>query len=214
MSTNAPRLFSKHRLEALTDGIFAVAMTLLVIELKVPEHGAVQVAADVPHAVAQQMPTFIAWTISFLVLAIFWSAQQRLFHVMKKVDDTFTWLTLWYLAMVSLMPFSSALVGQYGSVLFSQMFNSAHMALLSLTSLLMTRYVSRHPEIQDGALPPRFYKAAGIRALGLLMVALLAVGISAVLPGLGSTAFILMFPITRMSRRLEREQAIACSDGA
>ena len=63
---------SKHRLEALTDGIFAVAMTLLVIELKVPQHETVRDPLDFAAGIGHLIPTFIAWIISFFVLAIFW----------------------------------------------------------------------------------------------------------------------------------------------
>ena len=93
------------------DGIFAVAMTLLVIELELPDATAVAVPADLLRAVAHQIPTFIAWSISFLVLAIFWVNQQRLFHFVRTVDETLTWLVIGYLALVSLMPFTPALVG-------------------------------------------------------------------------------------------------------
>ena len=197
-------LFPKHLLEALTDGIFAVAMTLLVIELKVPEREGVHVPADLALAVARQIPMFMAWTISFFVLGIFWVSQHRLFHFVRSVDGAFTWLTLVYLSLVSLMPFSSALAGNYAPVLFSQVFYSVNMMMLSGVSLLMSRYLVRHPVLLADALPPRFYRAAWIRSLGLATVALVAIGIARVVPGAGNAAFMLMMPITMVSRRLER----------
>ena len=85
---------SKHRLEALTDGIFAVAMTLLVIELKIPERSAIHVPADLATGVARQIPMFVAWMISFFVLAIFWFSHHRLFHYVRLVDAKLVWLTI------------------------------------------------------------------------------------------------------------------------
>jgi uncharacterized membrane protein len=197
--------FSKHRLEALIDGIFAVAMTLLVIELKLPDPATVAVSGDLMRSVAHQAPTFLAWTISFFVLGIFWVAQQRLFHFVRSVDEQLTWLVIGYLSLVSLMPFASALVGQYGSILFSQIFYSAHIMLLSVAAFLMNRYVCHHPELWSADLPKQFYRAARFRALGLMVVAFLAIGITAAAPGLGSVAFVLMWPINRESRRIERQ---------
>jgi uncharacterized membrane protein len=204
MSGTPPQrlLVSKHRLEALIDGIFAVAMTLLVIELKVPDRATVA-SIGMAQAVVDQFPTFLAWTISFLVLGIFWSAQQRIFHFVRTVDESLTWLTLVYLALVSLMPFSSALIGQQPTRLSSQIIYSAHAAALSVMALLITRYACRHPELWAVDPPPQFYRAVRIRCLGLTMVALLAVGITRVAPGFGSMAFMLMWPITRVSRRIE-----------
>ena len=66
-----------NRSEALTDGIFAVAMTLLVIELKLPQHGLVHSAADLLAALFALLPKAIAWVLSFFVLALFWIGHHR-----------------------------------------------------------------------------------------------------------------------------------------
>ncbi len=113
-------LLSKHRLEALADGIFAVAMTLLVIELKLPDHGLVHSPHDLVNAVGQLLPKFIAWIISFFVLAIFWFGHHRLFQFVHNVDGKLIALNVLLLAAVSLMPFSSALAGEYAPILVSQ----------------------------------------------------------------------------------------------
>ncbi len=206
MSIPSPAsLLSKHRLEALSDGIFAVAMTLLVIELKVPNHG-IRTSEALAEAVLGQLPTFVAWAISFFVLAIFWTTQSRLFHFVSRVNEPMTWLMLAYLGLVSLMPFASALGGEYAGVLFAQIVYSAHMILLSTFSLLVVRYLCRHPELWASEVPARFYHGARFRTLSLMAVAVVAVPINAAAPGFGSTAFILMFPLTRIGRRLERGQ--------
>jgi uncharacterized membrane protein len=201
-------MLSKHRLEALIDGIFAVAMTLLVIELKVPDRAAIQAASDLAIAVARLIPTFIAWTISFFVLGIFWYGQHRLFHFVRGVDGTLTWLTIAYLSLASLMPFSSALAGEYARVLFSQVFYSTNMLLLSAVSLLMHRYVFRHQELVGAPMPPAFYRAARFRLLGLIVVALVAIGMAMLIPGTGNVAFMLMMPISIISGRLERRSVL------
>lgn len=197
-------MYAKHRLEALTDGIFAVAMTLLVIELKVPDRASVHVAADLTRAVVELTPNFISWTISFFVLGIFWTSQHRLFHFVRVVDETLAWLTIGYLAFVSLMPFSSALAGLYTAVFFSQAFYSANMILLATFSLLMTRYVFRHPELQGTTLAAPSYRAVRFRVMGLMVVAVVAVGVTTLVPGAGNAAFMLMWPISSISRRIER----------
>jgi len=195
---------SKHRIEALTDGIFAVAMTLLVIELKLPDPASIHVPADVATAVAQLIPMFISWIISFFVLGIFWNSQHRLFHFVRVVNGTLAWLTIGYLAFVSLMPFSSALAGLYSTVLFSQVFYSANMILLATFSLMMTRYVFRHPELQSTTLAAPSYRAVRFRVVGLMVIAVVAIGFTALVPGAGNAAFMLMMPISIISRRIDR----------
>jgi uncharacterized membrane protein len=198
---------AKHRVEALTDGIFAVAMTLLVIELKLPDHATVQSQQELLEAVAHLVPRFIAWIISFFVLAIFWFGHHRLFHHLRIVDRQLVWLDIGFLAFVSLMPFSSALVGEYTAAVFSQVFYSTNMFMLAVFALLKNRHVFHRPELWLDPVTPAFYRAARFRTSGLMVVALVAILIAYYLPGAGNIAFLLMIPIASIGRRMERAAA-------
>ncbi|MBL8525273.1 MAG: DUF1211 domain-containing protein, partial [Betaproteobacteria bacterium] len=112
--TGTVSAMSKHRIEALTDGIYAVAMTLLVIELKLPAHESIKTQVDLINAVGHLLPKFLAWIISFLVLALFWIGHHKLFHFVRHVDGKLLALNIVQLGAVSLMPFSSALSGEFG----------------------------------------------------------------------------------------------------
>jgi uncharacterized membrane protein len=192
---------SKHRIEALTDGIFAVAMTLLVIELKLPD---TQVPADLANGVVHLIPKFVAWIISFFVLGIFWFSHHRLFHYVKHVDETLVWLSILYLSLVSLMPFSSAITGEFALVFFSQVFYSGNMMLMAAVALAINRHVSRHPALQGEPMSAGFYRAARFRMVGLMLIAVATVGIARLVPGAGNVAFMLMMPISIISRRMDR----------
>jgi hypothetical protein len=85
--------------------------------------------------------------ISFIVAGLFWFSHHRLFHYVRMVDGPLLWLNILYLGFVSLMPFSSALAGEYSRMLFSQWFYSSNMILLALLGLMKYRYVFRHPEL-------------------------------------------------------------------
>ena len=202
-TTDAASAFSKSRLEALTDGVFAVAMTLLVIELRVPEQASVGVPRDLIVSVVNLLPKFVSWIISFFVLGIFWFTHHRLFHHCRAVDGPLLWLNILYLSFVSLMPFSSALVGEYPRLAFAQIFYSSNMMVLSGVGLLKNRYVFRHPELWAATLTLGFYRAARFRKLGLIVVALAAIGVTTIVPGAGNLAFMLMIPISILSRRIE-----------
>ena len=78
--------FAAYRIEALTDGVFAIAMTLLVIELKLPDPHAIRSAAELAQALANLSPKAIAWTISFCVLAFFWAGHHRVFGHVRRTD--------------------------------------------------------------------------------------------------------------------------------
>ncbi len=195
--------FSKHRVEALTDGIFAVAMTLLVIELKLPDHASLASQREFIEAVASLVPKFQSWVISFFVLAIFWYTHHRQFHYVRVVDGKLLWLNILYLSFVSLMPFSSALAGEYSRMLFAQIVYSANMTLLAIGGLLNNHYVFHHHELWSEPITRGYYRGSLFRTGGLIAVAVGAVGISMVIPGAGNAAFMLMIPISIISKRLE-----------
>lgn len=201
---NAGPGLSVHRSEALTDGIYAVAMTLLVIELKLPEHGAIHGADDLAQALANLLPKVLAWVISFFVLAFFWFGHHRGFSHVRRADGKLVALTIVQLAFVSLMPFSSALVGEHGRELLSQIIYSLNMFALAVVGLLTWRHIHFHPESALMAIPAATYRGARIRLLGLMLISVVAVGINWVLPTAGNMAFMLMAVIMPLSRRAER----------
>jgi uncharacterized membrane protein len=201
-SANAS-ILSKHRIEALTDGIFAVAMTLLVIELKLPAHDSIKTQIDLINAVGHLLPKFIAWLISFFVLALFWIGHHKLFHFVRHIDGKLLALCILQLGFVSLMPFSSALAGEFAGTWFSQVFYSINMMFLAISAMLITRYIYRHPELCMPAMPKGTYLASRFRLAGLIVISLAAIIISKYLPGIGNSAFMLMMVIGPISRRIE-----------
>jgi len=103
---------SLERLTALSDGVFAVAMTLLVLDVRVPVSAAGRALSD--HGLAEAMlrlgPSFAAYLLSFTMLGTFWLAQHTLLGILDGCDRTLTWISLGFLFVVSLLPFSAALL--------------------------------------------------------------------------------------------------------
>lgn len=96
----------KHRIEALVDGIYAVAMTLLVIDLRLPEHAHLASEEALRGALVGLVPNLISWLVSFFVLAIFWIANHRLYSYVRHADQRLLWLTVLSLSGASLRPFA------------------------------------------------------------------------------------------------------------
>lgn len=207
-TTAADHGLSIHRVEALTDGIYAVAMTLLVIELKLPDHSVLNSSAQVMHALAELWPKFEAWVISFFVLAFYWMGHYRAHSHMRRTDGTLVALNLTQLAFVSLMPFSCALLGEHGGVV-PQVVYALNMAMLSVFALLVARYVHRHPELTVAPMTRGGYRGACVRIVGLIVISAATVLIQLAIGetagnGAGNAAFILMALIVPISRRVER----------
>jgi len=199
--------FSKHRIEGLTDAIFAVAMTLLVIELKIPETAHITSQAALIDAIGHLGPKIVAWSISFFVLAQFWYGNHRLFYFVKHVDGKFLFYSLAYLGLVSLMPFSSALVGEYQIIFFSQIFYAINLAAIALLAILQSRYVYKHAAVGGTpGMPAAVYHGARFRNFGLVFLALLSIVLGNYVPGTGNIVFALMAILSPISRRRETRE--------
>jgi uncharacterized membrane protein len=97
------------RLEAFSDGVFAVAITLLIFNVQVP-HVA---DADVAVALLAQWPSYASYVISFLTIGIIWMNHHGLFHRVRRIDRRLLFLNLLLLLVVAFLPFPTALMGQY-----------------------------------------------------------------------------------------------------
>jgi uncharacterized membrane protein len=190
--TTDPSRLSKHRIEALTDGIFAVAMTLLVIDLRLPEHGHLGDPAAMAEVLRDLAPNFMSWVISFVVLAIFWISNQRLYSQVRHADGGLLWLTILMLAGASLLPFASA-VNSHSLTTIAQTVYASVMILTGLASLFTVRYIYRHPELCVHPMDRETYVATSVRMSGLVVVAALTVPLAALLPGMANFAFLLAF---------------------
>ncbi len=123
------------RIVAFSDWVFSIAITLLVLDLKLP-HTVAQ--GEVGHAIWEQREAFVAYGISFAVIARFWLIHHAFFSEVKAFDSRLIWLNMLYLAFVVLIPFSSQVLGRYGGELASVIVYSANLAAVILIGLWMS----------------------------------------------------------------------------
>jgi uncharacterized membrane protein len=104
-----------NRLEALADGVFAIVMTLLVLELGVPVVSE-STSGEVWEALREMWPEFLIYVLSFMVLGVFWLIHKMIFDAIVASDPPLTWLNVLFLMVSSLLPFTTALVGEYRAI--------------------------------------------------------------------------------------------------
>lgn len=141
------RLFGVERLNALTDGLLAIVLTLLVLDLKLPE------VADQSHILddlADNYHDFIAWLISFIVIARFWVIHHGITARMSRCHVGTLTLNFLFLGLVTLMPFTASLIGTYKvSEPWSTAFFATNLAVASIALGLFARHVAREPELWE-----------------------------------------------------------------
>jgi uncharacterized membrane protein len=142
--------FAKGRVEAVCDGIFAIILTLLVLEIKVPHIHELNSVEELVHVLQATVPKFIAWVISFFTVMVIWVNHHRIFESLKKIDHTFFWLNANLLLWISFYPFSTALMGDYPNNKFAVSFFGIASLLMGIGFTSLRYYMWRHPEITDG----------------------------------------------------------------
>lgn len=194
----------KNRLEALVDGIFAFAMTLLVTGLVIPRLSKTEAGAALPIVIAEMRSAFIAFLVAFFVLASFWRIHNRQFQYVRRVNSGVMRITLIILACVVLMPFTANLSGAYSHVQFAVNLFHLNMFGLGLFFLLQWWYLSRNSAVTSVAIGSRDASLGMVRSLITPGVSVLAFALSFVSPSWSMATYLLIIPCVAVVRRYGR----------
>jgi uncharacterized membrane protein len=164
------------RIAALSDGVFAIAMTLIVLEIRVPDAGPIHSEQDLARGVAALAPRLVTYLLSFLTLGIFWNGQQTQLNYFANADRDLTWLHLAFLAVVALMPFSTSLLADFISYRLALLEYWANIFLLGVLLFAGWWYARRARLLKEEgsaavsrAIYRRIVIAQGLYAFGALL---------------------------------------------
>jgi uncharacterized membrane protein len=141
------------RLAALSDGVFAVAMTLLVLDLRAPAAEAVHSERELIDALGTLAPRLVPYLMSFLTLGIFWLGQQTQLDRLGKSDRDLAWLHVGFLCVVCLVPFSTALLAEFITFRVALLVYWANILLMGLVLLLTWRHTVRAKLLREDTTP-------------------------------------------------------------
>ncbi len=137
------------RLAALSDGIFAVAMTLLVLDLRVPASDAVHSEHDLGHVLLALAPRLLIFLMSMMTLGIFWVGQQTQLNHFARSDRNLAWIHIAFLCAVCLVPFSTSLLAEFIHYRMALLVYWFNILLLGVTLLWSWRYATRTTLLAD-----------------------------------------------------------------
>jgi uncharacterized membrane protein len=132
------------RIEALSDGVFAIAMTLLILDIKVPVSEAIYTESDLIKAFLGLTPKLLSYLLSFITLGIYWAAQSTQFHFISKIDRNLNWIGLFFLLFVSLIPFTTAFLSQHITFRFAIFVYWLNIIMLGLILALHWNYAKKN----------------------------------------------------------------------
>ena len=147
---------STRRIESFSDGIFAVAATILVLDLQIPSILTTMTNQIALTTLLHFLPQFISFTFSFFTICIFWMNHHEFFHALKRADSKLLWLNILLLFWLCLLPFPTSFIGRfpfntvsvifYGSVLFMA---AVSFMLMSHYALFVGKLYDKHMSIQE-----------------------------------------------------------------
>lgn len=153
---------STSRLEAFSDGVFAIAITLLIIEIKVPSHDDLK-NQSLMHYIWVQWPKYFAYVLSFLIIGIYWANHHYLFKLFKRTDHLFNLLNVFFLMAIAFLPYPTGVLGDY--IITAEhakpaiTFYTFALCLPAFAWLLIWVYAKRDRKIVDHRLTSRFVDA-------------------------------------------------------
>jgi uncharacterized membrane protein len=164
------------RIEALSDGIFAFAATVLVLDFRSPEPADIHSEAELLQALAASSHRLMPWLLSLLTLGIFWVAQQTQLSQLARSNRDLTWLHLTFLAIITVLPFTTRLLADFFTYRAAFVIYWANLLLLGVAVYVTWTYAERAKLIRDdapaellGAFRRRVITAQSLYAVGALV---------------------------------------------
>ena len=198
--------FGKTRLEAFSDGVFAIVVTLLIIEIKVPEVKGPDISSQLSQALIHMFPKFLSYAMSFAYIAIYWVNHHLLFHVIKKVDRGLFWFNSFFLMVLAFIPFPTALIGEYPQEHVAVILYGVIMFLTALSFVLIKWYAINYAKLGDPKMETDIFKDSLFKITAGPLCYLLAIIFAFINPWI-SIGIYLIIPViyfipTEVERRL------------
>ena len=187
------------RIVFFSDAVFAIAITILVLDIRVPDGLS---PAELPAQVLALAPKYLSYAISFLVLTIYWQAHHRVFKPIRGYDGTLVWLNFLFLMAVAFLPFPTSLLGEYGGQQVSVVTYAANAAAASLLlSAISWRAIKGHRLVAHD-LDEAEGRLRWLQGLAVAVVFLASIGVSFFSPTAAMYSWLLLAFTDPLVRRL------------
>ena len=133
----------KSRLEAFSDGVFAIVITLLILDIRFPDVA----YSEFKTSLVSLLPRILAYVMSFIIIGLYWVVHHTSMHAIKKTDRGFLWLNILLLLFVSFIPFPTSLLGRYPFQAWPIIIYGFTLIASNVVGYIMLVYVWYHPHL-------------------------------------------------------------------
>jgi uncharacterized membrane protein len=192
------------RIEAFSDGVFAIIVTLLVLEIHVPQAQGPDISAALGHSLLVMAPKFLSYILSFAIVCIWWVAHHHLFHILKRSDRGLLWLNSLFLLWLAFIPFPTALMGDFPGARVAVMCYGAVTTLAGVSFCLMRYYAFYLAKLVDERIDRHLLRLAMLRSIVNPVLHAIAVFLAFVDTRLSIALYIILPLMFFIPSRLER----------
>ena len=212
LNARETRNASPDRLLAFTDGVFAIIITILVLEIAVPDLGPDQTLRQ---ALNDLRPTFVAYAISFVLVGAYWMWHRNAFSQVRYIDNNVLWLNLAYLLTVALVPFAAATLGEYEQDPIALHLYGSVLIAATLARVAVDWYLGRHPGLLWQPMSTQARRLSLVAAGAPIAVYAIAMAVADVAPSLTLLLYVsmpLLYLILIVGLKSGRRTRIASED--
>lgn len=189
-----------------TDGLFAIAMTLLVVDLAVPTLSDGASVSELADKLNDDSAKFISFFISFAVIGRYWLAHHTYFSAVAQIDRTLIALNLVYLAFIAFLPFPTALLGEYFENPLSIAIYAVNVAIVSGMEVILFSHAQNH-DLLERKLPRDVYRYGVAMSLAPVFFFLLSIPVAFISTTLAVCTWFLGIPLAAVAQRWKPERA-------
>jgi uncharacterized membrane protein len=152
-------IINKNRFENFSDGVFAIAVTLLILNVRIPETKNLD-NHQLNHVLNISIPHVVTFAFSFLVIGVFWVAHHRIFSFVSVLDSTLLWLNILYLMFIAVIPLPSAVLSENPFLPSAILLYTIILLIIALMHFVLLEYILRNDHLKHEALTEDVYRSA------------------------------------------------------
>ena len=199
-----PFEIGKNRIEALSDGIFAIVMTLLILEFHVPNLPSNAPNVEVAPALIILWPKFVSYVVTFVSLGFFWVGHHIMYHAIRRADRTLLWLNIFFFMFVSLLPFSTSVLNAFPEAFIAPLFFGANLAIIGWILFFQWQYANSQPDMLADFVSVKYRTTVRSRMLIVPVATTLTVFICFWSVGISLAIYLLLLPLYMLPGKLAR----------
>lgn len=192
----------KNRIEALSDGIFAIVMTLLILEFHVPNLPSNAPNVEVAPALVALLPKFASYIVTFVSLGFFWVGHHIMYHAIRRADRTLLWLNIFFFMFVSMLPFSTSVLNAFSEAFIAPLFFGTNLAIIGWMLFFQWRYASSQPEMLAAFVTAEYRNTVRSRMLIVPVTTTLTVFICFWSVAISLAIYLLLLPLYMLPGKL------------